>query len=166
MTTEILFAFSIFCLVLGGILLLRLSYIDIRLRILPNPLVAMFALTGLLLHILNGFQIIPIIHVISGCCIGFFSLYIIRKIGNKIYHRDDTLGLGDVKLMAAAGIWLGTDAILLALTLGAAVSIFLGVFEAMRLKRSPLDLSLPAGPGFAVGILIAGVWTFGPYFGL
>jgi Flp pilus assembly protein protease CpaA len=71
-----------------------------------------------------------------------------------------------VKLMAAAGIWLGPYYILLALTAGGIAGLVHGVGGAFaqKIKTGTMPslnkLSLPAGPGFAVGIVIAGIMQF------
>jgi leader peptidase (prepilin peptidase)/N-methyltransferase len=84
-------------------------------------------------------------------------------------YGQDALGLGDVKLIGAGGLWLGADTIMLAMALGAMAAVvhgfFYGVLQARRTGRKPdfLNLQIPAGPGFAAGLIISGMiefWTF------
>lgn len=145
--------------------LAALAVIDLRTYLLPNPLVASFALLGGLFHVLTSFEFTALMDTLLGLAFGGGLLFSIRLVANRIYN-DDTLGLGDVKLMLAGGLWLGGDFILIAITLGAV----LGFGHAMGLwfwkkftqgiTLSLHTLSIPAGPGFILGLLIAGGMKF------
>jgi leader peptidase (prepilin peptidase)/N-methyltransferase len=88
----------------------------------------------------------------------------VRWAGNAYYGRE-SMGLGDVKLMAAAGLWLGPHGVILALICGAVAGVMHGCGLALvkRLKTGlwpPMSqLELPAGPGFIVGMI--GAWFYG-----
>jgi len=98
-------------------------------------------------------------------------LFFIRRIAMP-YYGEEALGLGDIKLMAAAGVWLGPYYILLALACGALAGIFHGLWLAVmrfvktREKVNFSRLSLPAGPGFITGIVIAGAFMLKAYPGI
>jgi leader peptidase (prepilin peptidase)/N-methyltransferase len=147
-------------LVLGA-----LAWIDLRTRLLPNVLVAAFAMLGFIFQTVTLFEHESIQGMAMGALIGGGSLYLIRIVGNY-YYKTDTLGLGDVKLMAAAGLWLGSYDILIALTLGALAGVIHGgaAIGCNWLRGSaagPLSTyAVPAGPGFIVGILIAALAKF------
>ena len=74
-------------------------------------------------------------------------------------YKMDTLGLGDVKLMAAAGLWLGLEGVVVSLIIGATAGAVHGVIYWVYLKyikkqkTSFHKLALPAGPGFIAGII-------------
>lgn len=151
------------------ITLLALSIIDLRTWLLPNKLNLLFALLGLAFHASLQFSIFEPIQMIYGALLGAGTLLTIRFFGNR-YYGQDTLGLGDVKLLGAAGFWLGMEGVVLAMTIGAFMGIIHGVvfalFRAAKEKTKPnlKRLMIPAGPGFCVGILIAGFWTlFGKF---
>jgi leader peptidase (prepilin peptidase)/N-methyltransferase len=90
--------------------------------------------------------------------------------GGNAYYKQDTLGLGDVKLLAAAGLWLGVEGVVIALTVGAFAGLLhgiaVGLIQAVRDKRKAnfSRLMIPAGPGFCVGIIGAWLWLFYDYF--
>ena len=100
-----------------------------------------------------------------GAALGFGVLWIIRLAASR-YYGQDALGLGDVKLMGAAGLWLGAEGITLALTLGATAGLIHGLgVAAYNAKKSggPMQLArlqIPAGPGFVIGILIVGIMQY------
>lgn len=147
------------CLAGAAIVLVALAVIDLKTFLLPNKLVAAFALLGLFFHVTTGFTHIPPLGMVYGACVGGGLLYAIRFVGNRIYNAD-TLGLGDVKLMAAAGLWLGAEHVLIAITLGGVAGLLHGVglaAHARVIKKEAISLNrlvIPAGPGFIVGAAI------------
>jgi leader peptidase (prepilin peptidase)/N-methyltransferase len=152
---------ALFCLAGAVFLLAALSVVDLKTRLLPNEMVLGFALLGLVFHWATAARFVAPEDIVLGGVFGFGSLFILRAVANHLCKMD-TLGLGDVKLMGAAGLWLGPQAVMIAMAAGACCSLLhglvLGVIEARR-THSPLNLnrlSLPAGPGFACGIVIAG----------
>ena len=96
-------------------------------------------------------------------------LYVIRMAGNA-YYKQDTLGLGDVKLLAAAGLWLGMEGVVFALTAGAFAGLLHGIFvacyRAIKEKTKPNlnRLMIPAGPGFCIGIVASWLYLFYGYW--
>lgn len=153
------------CLTGALILLISLSIIDLRTRLLPNALVLPFALLGVAFHITTSWHYLAPLNMAFGAAMGFGILYGIRFIANRIY-KQDTLGLGDVKLIAAAGLWLGPDGILMALSLGAFCGMLHGLGVALYQsaktgqKINLNRLEIPAGPGFALGIILMGLYQY------
>ena len=156
---------SILCLLLGVGLLTLLSIIDLRTYLLPNIYVAPFAILGVIFHIVSNFYYLSIAQAFLGGLVGFLLLYAIRAGGNY-YFKQESLGLGDVKLLAAGGLWLGVEGILFAMTLGAIAGLIHGVIYAVFLTvktKKPFSLTrltIPAGPGLALGIIIIGAWMY------
>jgi prepilin signal peptidase PulO-like enzyme (type II secretory pathway) len=164
--TQILL-FSILSIAL--ILLVILTIVDLRHRLLPNIYVFPFFLLGIAFHATIGITPDIALSMVTGTLAGGGLLYAIRLIANRIYQQD-TLGLGDVKLMAAAGTWLGIEHIFMALGIGAFLGLLHGLAyvaihyirtkERLALSR----LSIPAGPGFIGGIILTGLikfyWTY------
>ncbi len=155
---------TIACILLSLFILMRLCIIDIRVRLLPNIYVAAFFVCGLLFHFLNHFSFISPTSMTLGAIAGAGLLLIVRIIANRIYQKD-TLGLGDVKLMGAAGLWLGIEDIFLAVSIGAFAGLIHGLIYGVYKRKSGevvkfSTLSIPAGPGFIIGILIVGILKF------
>ena len=157
------------CLIAAPCLLLALSIIDLKHWILPDELNLALALTGVAFHMLTAYKFLSIQDILIGAALGGGLLYVIRFFSNRHYGRD-TLGLGDVKLLGAAGLWLGLEGTLQAITLGAFAGMVHGILYAFYIARknkaafSISQLSIPAGPGFAIGILIAGYILLADYF--
>lgn len=156
------------CLMAATGLLIALSVIDLRVRLLPNVLVLPFALLGVVFHILTGWQFLDYTEMLLGGLAGFGILYAIRAVANHLYKMD-ALGLGDVKLMGAAGLWLGPEMVMMALSVGAFAGLLHGVAVALwmahKTKSKPqfARLQIPAGPGFAVGIVVTAVYMFSDF---
>lgn len=156
---------SIMCLPLTVIVLTALAIIDLRTLLLPNILVLIFAMLGGLFHVSTLYYYGDIITFGLGSFIGGASLYVVRFIGNA-YYKTDTLGLGDVKLMAAGGLWLGMHDIMMAIAAGAVCGLVHGILLLAhgRIKTGTFPklstFSLPAGPGFIAGLVIVGVAKF------
>lgn len=149
-------------LILGAALALLavLAVVDFRSRLLPNIYVAPFAILGVCFHALLDFTLIDPISMGLGALGGGGMLWLVRW-GANAYYRTDTLGLGDVKLMAAGGIWLGLEHIFLAITIGAFFGVIHGIIVAWHTKSWDLrTLSIPAGPGFILGLLCVGGFKF------
>lgn len=161
---------ALLCLIGAVLLLAALSVEDMKTRLLPNEMVLGFATLGLVFHLTTLAEFISIPNIFLGGFAGFASLYLIRAAANHIY-KADALGLGDVKLIGAGGLWLGPDGIMLALSAGAMAGLVHGMVYALALAKSTRTkpdfarLQIPAGPGFAAGLIAAGLykfWTFNP----
>jgi leader peptidase (prepilin peptidase) / N-methyltransferase len=149
-------------------LLVALSVVDLRVRLLPNEMVLGFAALGVIFHFATATHYLSVTEMITGAAIGFGGLYLVRALANR-YYGADALGLGDVKLMGAAGLWLGPDGIALALMCGALAGLLHGGAVAARgaMRGDAVSLSrlqIPAGPGFAVGIALTAAWQFRAFF--
>ena len=150
-------------------LLILLAWIDLKTWLLPDPYVLGVALLGIAFHGLTGFRYLEPAQMMAGALTGGGLLLFIRTVGNKVM-KQDTLGLGDVKLLAAGGLWLGFSGVTAAITLGALAGLAhgLAVATAISLKHKTkfnlTRLMIPAGPGFVVGIVLAGIWFLAPFF--
>ncbi len=159
---------AVVCLVAAPLLLLALSIIDLKHWILPDELNLALGITGIAFHIFTAYRFLGIEDMLLGAALGAGLLYVIRYFSNRHYGRD-TLGLGDVKLLGAAGLWLGLEGTLEAITLGAFAGLLHGLAYAFYISQKNKtaftisQLSIPAGPGFAVGIMAAGIHLFAPY---
>lgn len=151
------------CLVSAFLLLVVLCIIDLRVRLLPNIFVFPFAVLGVVFHFVTDFQILSYQDMLIGGAVGYGFLFLLRAVANA-YYKQDSLGLGDVKLMGGAGLWLGLEGVLMALTVGAFAGLLHGIGYALLIavknKSKPNfhRLAIPAGPGFTVGIVLSGLW--------
>src|SRR5882724_7219559 len=98
------------------LLLAALAAYDCKHYILPDKMNLGLALACLLLHTMTRWTLLSPVEALAGAAAGGLLLAV-RAAARRYYH-EDALGLGDVKLMGAAGIGLGFPNILLALSVG------------------------------------------------
>ncbi len=159
-------AISIFSYFLILAILLALAYRDVKEYILPDYLNAALALSFMSFHISTHWQMFLPVNAVGGALMGGGLLLFIRTIANKFYDAD-SLGLGDVKLMAAAGLGLGFPDILMALSLGAFAGLLHGLFMAWAAKKTTKGkislglINVPAGLGLTMGIAVMMIYRFG-----
>lgn len=94
---------------------------------------------------------------LAGAAAGYL---LIRGLG-VLYLRmrgTDGIGLGDAKLLAAAGAWLGLAALPLVLLI-ASLAGLIAVYVLRWLGRADARAPVPFGPFIALGIWV--VWRFG-----
>jgi len=160
--------FVLLCILSAVVFLIIMSLIDLKHFILPDELNFGLAVCGVTFHVLTAYYFNNITGMVVGAFLGGGFLYTIRFFANRHYGRD-TLGLGDVKLLAAAGIWLGAEGVFQAITIGAAAGLVHGLVYASyisykhKTKFAITQLVIPAGPGFAIGIVITGFIMFDNY---
>jgi leader peptidase (prepilin peptidase) / N-methyltransferase len=156
---------AVLCIILALALLAVLSYIDLKIQLLPNEYVLSLACCGFVFHLATMFHYESISNIAIGAFVGGGLLFVIRGAANY-WYGEDTLGLGDVKLLAAGGIWLGPEHILIAAAAGALAGFLHGLGVAVYTvgkAKVPMDfskLSVPAGPGFAVGMIAVAIYKF------
>ena len=140
-------------------MLFSVVVIDYRLQIIPNRLnLTMFEI-GLIFCFLYGLSNVAIsINMLFGMLAGGGIFLGITLLGGLVYGKE-AMGLGDVKLMGALGLYFGlTNIIIVALLsflIGAILSIILLV---TRIKKS--DEYIPFGPFIVIGAFIT---IFVPY---
>ncbi len=144
-----------------GWTLLALALIDARHLELPDLLTLPLIPAGLLMAWLLAPEAV-LAHVI-GAAAGFLFLAGLALAYRRLRGREG-LGLGDAKLLAAAGAWLGWQG-LPSVILIAAASGLAGALVQARLGRGEsggLDAGrpLPFGPYLAAGFWL--VWLYGP----
>lgn len=89
----------------------------------------------------------------SGALSGTIITFAIRWLGEKIFKRE-SLGLGDVKMIAAIGFWIGLKGILTTLIIGSVIGSLVGI-TFILLKKIDRSAALPFGPFLALGAFSA-----------
>ena len=135
-------------------ILLTLAFIDLSEKILPDILTISLLWLGLLCN-LNGL-FTDISSAIIGAIVGYLFLWIIAFTFHKITHKEG-LGLGDCKLLAAIGAWLGWQllpmVVLIASLLGTVIGITL-----IALNKLNRQTPIPFGPYLAIAGWISLLW--------
>jgi leader peptidase (prepilin peptidase)/N-methyltransferase len=140
-----------------GWTLLAAALIDLRHLILPDALVLPLIPAGIALHALVAPDRWPD-HAI-GAAAGYLGFVAVRALYGAIRRREG-LGLGDAKLLAAAGAWVGWQGLPSVVFLAAAAA--LAGLLAFRAAGHDVDLKgeIPFGPALALAIWV--VWLYGP----
>lgn len=143
-------------LLLGSVLVV-LSCIDIETYLLPDALTLPLAGLGLLFCVVLGWD--EFVWRVAAALTGYGTLYGVAA----LYRRSrghDGLGMGDAKLFAAAGAWLGFDGLPSVLL---AASLIALAFAGLALARGVAingQTRIPFGPYLAFGFWL--VWLYGP----
>jgi leader peptidase (prepilin peptidase) / N-methyltransferase len=132
---------------------LLLAVTDLRCGIVPNWLNLAIAVAGLGRAALAGGSAAALAAACEGLAVGAV-LWLLRYLFFR-WRKYHGLGLGDVKLVAASGIWIGIAGVpvqLLIASLSALLAVGLLRFGGHTMTRQS---SLPFGPFLAVGLLTA-----------
>ncbi len=135
----------LYCLLTSALLVL--SVIDFRTYEIPFGINLFILALGLIRAALDY-------HNILSYLIGFLAVSAVLAI---LYYasKGRAIGGGDVKLMAACGLFLGWKLIIIAFLLGCILGAFIHV---IRMKVSNEDHVLAMGPYLSAGVFIAAMW--------
>lgn len=134
--------------------LLVMCMIDLTEKILPDVLTFSLLWLGLIFNTSQMFATSR--DAIFGAVIGYLSFWIIAS-GYKFIAKKDGLGIGDCKLLAALGAWLGWQMLPFIVLFASLVGILISLFLILG-KRIQRDTPIPFGPFLAVSGWIAFVW--------
>lgn len=145
---EFIGFFAVLCLLAGV-----LALIDIRHGIIPDWLNLAIAGLGLARMAAAGGLAAGIEAACQGAAIGMiFGL--LRRLYFTL-RKIQGLGLGDVKFLAAAGIWTGFAALPLLLLIAALTALAAAGVLQLAGRDMTRRTSLPFGPFLAIGLLLA-----------
>jgi leader peptidase (prepilin peptidase)/N-methyltransferase len=135
-----------------GVLCCAVAWIDLRHGIIPDWLNLAIAVLGLIRVAVDDGAMAVLTAIGVAALVGLL-FWLFQRLYYKLRHVEG-LGLGDVKFLAAAAIWVGlagvpTLLLIAALAaLGVAGSLLLAGHEMKR------QTSLPFGPFLALGLLL------------
>jgi leader peptidase (prepilin peptidase)/N-methyltransferase len=131
--------------------LLVITFIDLDHRIIPDVISLPGTVTGVIYSFYPGFPR-PLDSLI-GVAAGAGSLYLVLYAYEKIMGEEG-MGLGDVKLLAMIGSFLGWQALPVTIMVSSFTGSVLGVGYAL-LKGEPVrKFPVPFGPFLALGALV------------
>ena len=138
-----------------GWLLLALAAADIRYQLLPDFL--SLPLIGFGLAATWALDPGELVSHCIGAAAGFGGVVALRFIYEKLRGREG-MGLGDAKLLAAAGAWTGWTGLPSILSLAAISALAFALW--IKGRHLALGDRVPFGPFLAAGLWI--VWLYGP----
>jgi leader peptidase (prepilin peptidase) / N-methyltransferase len=148
-----------------GSAMIVLFVIDLQHRILPNVITLPGIVAGFVCSVFVGPGWLP---SLVGIVAGGGSLWAVAEIYYRVRHEEG-LGMGDVKMLAMIGAFLGWRLVLLTLVLASFSGTLVGL-GILLLKRESMKYALPFGTFLALGAIVAAVagdpiihWYFGLY---
>jgi len=131
-------------------LLVVLFGIDFEHQLLPNVLTLPGIVIGLLFSLVGPPGLSS---ALIGVFIGAGILYAIAQ-AYYMVRRAEGMGMGDVKMLAMIGAFLGWQAVLVTLVLSSLAGAVVGI-GLMALRRGDMKLALPFGTFLALGAVAA-----------
>ena len=134
--------------------LIPISFIDLDKRLILNRLTIPCFFAGIALVL--GFNIQSWTRALLGAVSGGIIVLLIAILGKAIFKKE-SMGMGDVKLLIAIGVYVGFPGVALCLFFGVFVAALL-IITGMILGRLRLGDTIPFGPFIAIGTLIYLLW--------
>jgi leader peptidase (prepilin peptidase)/N-methyltransferase len=135
-------------------LLLVITFIDLHFKLILNKLTVIGTVSGLFLALLPGRP--AWLDAVVGIVAGGLLMLFIAYFGEALFKKE-SMGMGDVKMGAMIGAFLGVKGVLMALFLG---FLLAGIFSAggILMRKLSRKSYLPFGPFIAAGALISFLW--------
>lgn len=133
---------AIIATLLLGLMLARLIWLDLKTRRLPDIYTLTLLGAGI---VLNGAcaGALPALSL-WGAIFGYLSFWVVGEVFFRWRGREG-LGLGDAKLLAATGAWLGLASLPMIVLISAATALGYSL-----LRGAPWDRAMPFGPFLAM----------------
>jgi leader peptidase (prepilin peptidase)/N-methyltransferase len=127
------------------------SIIDIEHRLIPDEISVGGMVVGIGLSFLPERRI-PVFDSLLGAIAGFLILFIVAELYYLITRREG-MGLGDAKLLAMIGAFLGLRSLPLVIFAGSMLGTIIGIFF-LFLSKEGRFYKIPFGPFLSVGSLV------------
>jgi leader peptidase (prepilin peptidase) / N-methyltransferase len=131
-------------------ILIALFGIDLEHQILPNSITLPGIVIGLLLSVIAPPGIKD---ALLGAALGGGILYAIAA-AYYLWRREEGMGMGDVKMLAMIGAFLGWKAVLVTLIFASFSGAFIGL-GMMAVQRGGMKYALPFGTFLSLGAVAA-----------
>ena len=138
------------------LVLVYLSYIDLRSFRLPNVITLPLIVLGLCFNGFSQLRFVNIENALWGALLGYGVLWILNTF-YRFIKKQDGIGMGDAKLLAALGAWLGW-AVLPNLLLIASIAGIIGGLIYLQWRRQNTRSAFPFGPFLAFAGIIELLW--------
>ncbi len=140
-------------------ILICIAFIDAEYRMIPNGFIITGLISGLALFLYNLFFTVDMFgdrvwfNPILGFAVGTGFLFMVSLVGMLVYKSDDAMGMGDIKLYAVIGLFLGWRMTIVSLLLSV-FSAAIGCVFMIILKKNNRKSTIAFGPYIAVGTFI------------
>lgn len=137
--------------------LLVVSFIDLQHQIIPDVISKPGIGLGIVASFAPGWRV-PWADALIGAGAGYGSLLAVRWAYKRLTGKEG-MGLGDVKLLAMIGAWMGWRDLPFVILASSLLGILIGG-TALLVARRGLRVRIPFGPFLALGALL--MFFFGP----
>ena len=136
--------------------LMYLAYIDWRTFRLPDTVTIPLIILGICFNWVSDLRFTNPFTACFGAFLGYASLWVLNA-SYRILKNRNGIGMGDAKLLAALGAWLGWIS-LPKILLIASITGLLGGIIWLKWRRHQLQQAFPFGPFLAIAGIIELLW--------
>jgi len=131
--------------------LIVVTFIDIDHRIIPDVI----TLPGIVLGLAASFLLprTSLTDALLGILLGGGSLLAVAVI-YRLITKKDGMGMGDVKLLAMIGAFIGWQGVLFTIFIGSLAGSLIGFILVFAQRRKDLKLAVPFGPFLSLGAIL------------
>ncbi|CAM3737541.1 prepilin peptidase [Polynucleobacter antarcticus] len=133
-----------------------LAYVDWHSFRLPNRITLPLIVLGMTFNGLFEQQFVSATSAWIGAVVGYGSLWALNAT-YRLVRGKNGVGMGDAKLLAALGAWLGWES-LPSILLMASILGLIGGIAWLRWHRQQLQQAFPFGPFLAIAGIIELLW--------
>jgi prepilin signal peptidase PulO-like enzyme (type II secretory pathway) len=137
--------------------LLYLAYIDWRTFHLPNAITLPLIFLGITFNCISDLSFTSTSSSVFGAILGYGSLWALNT-GYRLLKNRNGIGMGDAKLLAALGAWLGWGTLPNILLISSVTGLIGGILW-LKWSRQKLGQAFPFGPFLAIAGIIELLWT-------
>jgi prepilin signal peptidase PulO-like enzyme (type II secretory pathway) len=145
-------SWSVGCAIVLGLILLALAAIDLRTGYLPDPLQMALAGAGLIVLAVGSPIGLSWQMALAGAALNGGIFWGLRWLVTRLKGRE-AMGLGDVKLVAAGGLWVGPLALPYIMAAGGILTLVGALVTGLITRKPVWQGEMPLGPGLAAGLL-------------
>lgn len=149
-------AFSEWIQIFLILVLLYLAYFDLRTFRLPDIITLPLIFTGLLFNYLSNQGFASSQDSIIGAILGYTGLWLLNSLYLAL-KKQNGIGMGDAKLLAALGAWLGWQP-LPSILLIASLTGLIGGLIWLAWNKQNHRAAFPFGPFLAIAGIIELLW--------
>ena len=141
------------------LVLINLAYQDARTFRLPDRVTLPLLVFGLVFNSFDSTRLASFPDALTGAILGYSFFWLLNFL-YRLIKKQNGIGMGDAKLLAALGAWLGLSA-LPEVVLIAALSGSIGGFIWLKVQDQRHSAPFPFGPFLAFAGIIELLW---PHF--
>ena len=138
------------------VILVYLAYFDLRTFRLPDVITLPLILLGLLFNGVSNESLISFQDSLIGAILGYVCLWLLNLL-YRIAKKQEGIGMGDAKLLAALGAWLGWFALPSILLIASLTGLIGGIIW-LQWNKQNHHSAFPFGPFLAIAGIIELLW--------